>query len=53
MELTIVNLDINNVDEVFSAYIIQHNKEYEYYLIKGHLKLVFNDNQYSTYAKHK
>ena len=51
MESTIENPDINNIDEVFYAYIIQHNKKYDYYLIKCHFKLVFNDNQYSTYVK--
>ena len=51
MELTIENPDINNVDEVLYAYIIQHNKEYDYYFIKCHFILVFNDNQYSTYVK--
>ena len=45
MELTNENTDINNVDEVFYAYIIQHNKEYDYYPIKGHFNLVFDDNQ--------
>ena len=51
MELTIENPDINNVDEVFYAYIIQHNKKYDCYLIKCHFKLVFNDNQHSEYGK--
>ena len=51
MELTIETPDINNVDEVFHAYIIQHNKEYEYYFTKCQFILVFNDNQYSTYVK--
>ena len=51
MELPIENPDINNVDEVFCPHIIQHNKEYYYYLIKCHFQLVFNDNQYSTYIK--
>ena len=51
MELIIENLDINNVDEVFFSYIVQHNKEYDYYLIKCNFKLVFNDNQYSTWNK--
>ena len=51
LELTIENPDINNVDELFHAYIIQHKKEKDYYLIKCHFKLVFNDNQYSTYVK--
>ena len=51
IELTIENPDINNVDEVFYAYLIQHNKEYDYYLIKCHFKLVFNDNQHSEFVK--
>ena len=48
MELTVENPHINNVDEVFNAYIIQHKKEYVYYLIKCHFELVFIDNKYST-----
>ena len=50
MELTIEKPDVTNADEVFlfNAYIIQHNKEYDYYLIKCHFKLVFFDNQYSA-----
>ena len=51
MELTIDNPDINKVDEVFHAYIIQHNKQNDHFLIKYHFKLVFNDNQYSTWIK--
>ena len=51
MELTNENPDINNVDQVFYACNIQHNKEYDHYLIKRHFKLVFNDNQFSTYVK--
>ena len=51
MILAIEDLDKNNVDEVFYAYIIQHKKQNDYYLIKCHFKLVFNDNQYSTYVK--
>ena len=53
MELTIENPYINGVDREFYAYIIKHNKEYDYYLFKNHLKLVFNDNQCSTYVKSK
>ena len=51
MEITIENPNINNVDEVFYTYILQHNKEYDYYHIKLHFNLVPNDNQYSTYVK--
>ena len=51
MEVIIENPDINNVDEVCYAYIIQHKKQNEYYLIKRHSKIVFNDNQSNTYVK--
>ena len=51
MELTIENLDINNVDEVFCVYILQLNRQYHVYLIKCHFILVFNDIQYSTWIK--
>ena len=51
MELTIDNLDINNVDEVFCVYFIQHKKQYDHYIFKCYFKLVFNDNQYSTWIR--
>ena len=51
MELTIENPNIDNVDEAFFAYIIQYNKQYDHYIIKCHFKLVFNNNQYSTWIK--
>ena len=51
MQLTVENPDINNVDEVFNAYNIQHKKDNDYYRIQCHFKLVFNDNQNSTYVK--
>ena len=51
MELTIENPNKDNVDEVFYAYIIQHNKQYDHYLFKYHFKFVFNENQYSTLIK--
>ena len=43
MEITIEKPDVTKGDEVFLsyAYIIQHNKEYDWNLIKCHLKLVF------------
>ena len=50
MELTTENHDINNVDRD-SSYNIQHNTEDDYYLVKCEYKLVFIDNQYSTYVK--
>ena len=51
MKLTIENPDINNVNEIFYAYIVQHNKKYDFYLIKCHFELLFNDSQYSTWIK--
>ena len=40
MELTMENPNIDDIDEVFYAYFIQHNKQYDHYLIKCHFKLV-------------
>ena len=51
MELTIENLDINNVDEVFRAYVIQHFKENDFFMITCHFILVFNDYQHSENVK--
>ena len=51
MELTIENLDIDNVDEVLYAHKIQQNKLHDHYLINCHFKLVFNNTQYSTWNK--
>ena len=51
MELTIEKPNIDNVDEVFYAYIIQHIEQYDHYLIKCQFKLVFNGNHYSTWIK--
>ena len=50
-ELTIENPDIKDVDEVFYACIIQHNKQYDHFLFKCHFELVFKDNQNSTWIK--
>ena len=51
VELTIQNLDKNNVDEVFYTYNNQHNKQYDYYLVKCHLIFIFKDNQHNTWTK--
>ena len=37
--------NINEVDEIFYAYIIEHNRKNGYYLMKCEFILVFNDNQ--------
>ena len=51
MELNFKNRNINSSDEVFFAYIIQHNKQYDQCRIKSHFKLVSNDNQFVTWIK--
>ena len=51
MEITIKNPNIDDIDEVFYAYIIQPNKQYGHLLIKCHFELVFNDNEYSIWIK--
>ena len=51
IELTIENPNINIIDEIFYAYIIEYNKKYDYYVIKCHFELVFNDNQYRIYVR--
>ena len=51
LEITIGNPDINNIDEVFYAHIIQHNKQYDHFLIKCHFRITFIDSQYSTWIK--
>ena len=43
IKLTIENLNINDIDEIYYAYFIEHNKEYDYYLVKCELKIIFND----------
>ena len=48
---TIKNPNIDDIDEVFYAYIIQHKKQYDHHLNKCHFKTVFNDNQYNTMIK--
>ena len=49
MKLSIENLNINHRIEKFYAYIIEHNKKYDYYLLKCAFKLIFFDNQHFLY----
>ena len=44
-KLTAENSNINDIDEIICAYIIEHNRNYYFYLMKSDFKLVFNDNQ--------
>ena len=48
--LSLKDIDIENVDEAFYLYIIEHIKSFDYYLIKCEFKLVFNGYQYCPYA---
>ena len=41
IKLKTENANINDVDEIFYAYIIEHKKKYDYYLIKCESNLVF------------
>ena len=41
IELTIEISNKNGIDEIFYAYIIEHNKKYDYYLFNCHFKLFF------------
>ena len=47
--LSLKDFDINKVDEAFSLYIIEHNKKFDYYLVKCQFKLVFNFYEYAPY----
>ena len=47
--LSLKNVDIKDVDETFYLYKIDHNKKFNHYLVNGHLKLLFNNNQDCKY----
>ena len=49
IKLSLKNVDIKDVDEILSLYMIDHNKKLNHYLIIGEFKLVFNDNQRCKY----
>ena len=53
IKLTIENPNINNINTIFYAYIIEHKKKCDYYPVKCEFKLVFNDNEYCPYIKSK
>ena len=44
------DIDKNDVDEAFYLYIIEHNKTFDYYLLKCEFKLVFDDYQYHPHV---
>ena len=39
------NIDVNDVDEAFYLYVIEHNKKFDYYFMKHENKLVFINHQ--------
>ena len=41
--LSLKNIDIKDVDEILYLYMIDHNKKFTQYLLKGQFKLVFNN----------
>ena len=48
--LSYKDIDIRNIDEAFYLHNIEHNNEFDYYLINCDIKLVFNDYQYCPYV---
>ena len=47
------DIDINDVDEAFYFYIIEHNEKFDYYLVKCEFELVFNDCKQYPYVTSK
>ena len=41
--LSLKNVDMKDVDEILYLYMKDHNKKFNHYLIKGDIKLVFNN----------
>ena len=48
--MSLKNFDINDVDVAFYLYVVEHNKKFDYYLVRCEFKLVFNDYQYCPYV---
>ena len=53
IKLSHKDYDINDVDEAFYLYIIEHNKKFDSYLVKCEFKLVFDDYQFYPYVTSK
>ena len=47
------DIDIKNRDKAFYLYIIEHNKKFDFYLVKCEFELVFKDSQYCPYITSK
>ena len=48
--LSLKNVDIKDVDEILYLYVIDHNKKFYHYLLKGQFKLIFKINQDCKYC---
>ena len=46
IKLIFENPHIKDIDNGYYSYILEHNKKFEYYFVKGVFKLVFNDYEY-------
>ena len=53
ISLSLTDIDVNDLDEAFYLYIIEHNKLFDFFPVKGELILVFNENQYCTFVTSK
>ena len=51
--LSLKDIDINDVYEAFYLYFIEHNKKFDYYLVKCQFKLVFDDSPYCPHVTSK
>ena len=47
--LSLKNIDKKDIDEILYLHMLDYNKKYNHYLLKGQFKLVFNNNQDSKY----
>ena len=47
------DIEPNDVDKAFYLYIIEHNKKFDYYLVKCEYKLVFDGYQYYPHVTSK
>ena len=50
-KITIETADINNIDEIFNSYNIEHHRKHEYFLVKCCFNINFNEYEYSPYIE--
>ena len=51
--LLLRDIDMHDVDRAFYSYIIEHNKKYDYYLIRCQFTSVLNIDEYRPYVTSK